>query len=362
MPVDFERLFSEVPWVFKTENEESWNVFSYSPKSVAAVVNHTKKKKFDANFAIRAGFLFMLKRESTDKAITQKEIDSFSTEDLESLACEFLDHNTRLVDGLKPQLMKDKGQKCTEYLVLVFHAYVEQQFEAAQAMEKDLRSRLGFLSSSNNPDIQSAAERMAHKISEDINPFGSSTMANSFANLTGPHESATSPIPEHLISRNPFADTNNQLAAVNSRLDDLRISAMEYLEIFSNASNQAKVASEKTANSAKIAISISVVAVTASIFVAGIQIAYTELWRVPRDTATMDFALSEIQTAIDDLPTALSISLTESEFTKLLRKNGEENAIVLQGIQEFLQRQQVRDQDVSDVLNIILGSMPEISR
>ena len=115
-------------------------------------------------------------------------------------------------------------------------------------------------------------------------------------------------IPDLRPPPNPIHETNDRLERIEERFEQMLDVAANGAEIATGLQAHAaeflvKFESAATANgrSTKRAIVIGAIAVVIAIAMPVFQIAYTELWRVPQDTASMTAVITDIQAEIATL-------------------------------------------------------------
>lgn len=140
------------------------------------------------------------------------------------------------------------------------------------------------------------------------------------------------PMPE--IPPNPIHETNARLEQIEGRFDEMHEVAVNGAQIATDLQafaatflGEFKTAAGKNDRSASVAIWLGVGAVLFALAMPAVQIAYTEFWRVPADTAATQAALTELRTYIVELQT------TQQEAIELLTQslessNGELNAVL----------------------------------
>ncbi|WP_158968548.1 hypothetical protein [Chachezhania sediminis] len=224
-----------------------------------------------------------------------------------------------------------------------------------------IKDTLGGLRSSKNLGIRSVSEDLFEQ-------------SEGLESTYGPKPSALEPSPaifKHIdIPPHPAHETNERLGDMSERLSNLvgfgenalrimnglQVAAAEFLENFSTEA-------EKNSKAANKAILVGIFAIVFSVA----QIAYTEYWRVPQDSAAMDRALASVRGEIDELQTAIvgdfgasqtALERMSADVTGAVQTIGDTNTDLLRAIEQLLRQQQERDRSILEALEAIVPPPP----
>lgn len=156
----------------------------------------------------------------------------------------------------------------------------------------------------------SAIGKVAQQIAEQQRAIDALRVSDRLANIT-PAEPERIHIPPFRMPElppNPIHETNDRLERIEQRFEQmldvaangaeiatgLQAHAAEFLVKFENA------ASDNDRSAAR-AIRLGAIAVLIAVAMPIVQIAYTELWRVPQDSASMKTVITDMQTEIATL-------------------------------------------------------------
>ncbi|RID89638.1 hypothetical protein D2N39_22175 [Gemmobacter lutimaris] len=354
-------------WVFHSETAGDWDVYFYSVKAASIIEKQIEKEAPSAIEAIRAIMGVMLKsrvedQEGGEKSSepTEAELAAFTEDDVIRFSREFLENDKSFEPD--PEIERSDGQSDADYLLSVLVAENKKQSARLGEMFASLKGSLGGLLGSKNLGIRSVSEDLL-KQSE-----GLESLYGTRSGIWGPSPAMLEPID---LPPNPIHETNERLGDMAERLENLvgfgenalrimnglQVASAEFLENFSNEA-------EKNSKAANKAILVGIFAIVFSVA----QIAYTEYWRVPQDSAAMDAALTTIRGEIDELQTALgndvgssqaaieSVSATVAEAVK---STGDTNSALLQTIEQLLRQQRARDQAILEALERIAATVTQ---
>jgi len=355
-------------WVFHSDTAGDWDVYFNIFKAAGIIEKQLNREPPNAIEAIRAIMGVTLKshvekQEDGEKSTepTDAEIAAFTEDDVIRFSREFLENDKSFEPD--PEIEKSEGQSDSEFLLKVLEAEYNKRSEKMGAMFASLKGTLGGLLGSKNAGIRSISEDLLKQSSRLESVYGSKYPDQT--SIRTPSPAMFKPLD---IPANPIHETNKQLGDVTERLENLvkfgenalqimnglQVASAEFLEKFSNEA-------EKNSKAAKIAIFVGIGAIVLS----GAQIAYTEYWRVPQDSAAMDDALTTIRGEIDDLQTALGNGLDGSQtalesvttaLAEAIQSTGDTNAALLQTIEQLLRQQRERDQAILDALEGIAAT------
>lgn len=334
-------------WQYQTKSGV-WNVYHYTTNAAIIVERNLDDRNTNAVDCIRdlIGEICTKSSLREDQApregdITPDVLATLSAEDIHSFACQFLENDwtVKAETGSWPD--RSPEQSDAEYLLEVLQVENSKQNAKMAKIFEDMKPKFPNLFGSANFGLRNVAKDLEAQNEAMLNTYGSSGNLLEYPALASPKFD----IPPH-----PAHVTNNHLGDMNQRLDNLigfgenalgimhglQGASAEFLEKFS-------IEAHNTSRAANKAIWVGVFAVLFAVA----QIAYTEFWRVPQDTAAMDAAIIQMQTEIGELQGAVTASY-------------EANAAVLQGVQTLLQDQQKLDGRVLTVLEAITNSLGDL--
>ncbi|MDF1871998.1 hypothetical protein [Vannielia sp.] len=353
-------------WVFRSEDNGDWDVYFYSVNAAVAIEKHLESDQPNSIDAIRALMGIMLKSHVEDQdqgdgekssEPTEGELAAFTDEDVNRFAHEFLANDKSFEQ--ETEIERSEDQSDSDFLLKVLEAENKKQSAKMADMFAGLKGSLGGLLGSKNLGIRSVSEDLL-KQSEGLE------------SIYGPKPSIWAPSPATFepmdFPPHPAHETNERLGDMTDRLENLvgfgenalrimnglQVAAAEFLDNFSTEA-------EKNSKAANKAILVGIFAVVFSVA----QIAYTEYWRVPQDSAVMDAALESIRGEIDELQTALGNDLGTSQaaiesvsaaVADAVQATGETNAALLATIEQLLRQQQARDQAIIEALEGIVAT------
>lgn len=351
-------------WVFHSETAGDWDVYFYSVNAASIIEKHQDRDAPNAVEAIRAIMGVMLKshvknQEDGEKSSepTEAEVAAFTDDDVIRFSREFLENDKSFEPD--PEIGRREGQSDAEYLLSVLAAENKKQSAKLGEMFTSLKGSLGGLLGSKNLGIRSVSEDLL-KQSE-----GLESLYGTRSGIWEPSPAVLKPIN---IPPNPIHETNERLGDMTERLENLvgfgenalrimnglQVASAEFLENFSKEA-------EKNSQAANKAILVGIFAIVFSVA----QIAYTEYWRVPQDSAAMDVALTTIRGEIDELQTALGNDLGSSQtaiesvsaaIAEAVQSTGDTNSALLQTIEQLLRQQRERDQAILEALEGIAAT------
>lgn len=358
MAIDLAKLIKP-QWVFRSETAGDWDVYFYSVNAAVQVEKYSSGEISNPIEAVRALIGVMCKThagnqeddDSTSLEPAADDLAAFTEEDINGFSRQFLEHDNSL--DTKKELKKAEEQSDAEFFLKVLEAENKKQSAKMRDMFSSLNSSLSGLLGSKNSGIRSVSEDLL-KQNEGLESYFS------------PKPSIFETSPElFVLPPNPIHETNDRLGAMTERLENLvgfgenalqimnglQVASAEFLENFSTEA-------EKNSKAANKAIWVGIFAVLFSVA----QIAYTEFWRVPQDTAAMDAALTSVRGEIDELQTALGADLARFQAAQVdtaaavadsVTSTSETNTALLQRIDLLLQQQRVRDEAIIDALGAI---------
>ncbi|MCU0904492.1 MAG: hypothetical protein MUE83_11530 [Tabrizicola sp.] len=351
-------------WVFHSETSGDWDVYFYSVKAASIIEKQLDKDAPNAIEAIRAIMGVMLKshvedQEDGEKSSepTETELAAFTKDDVIRFSREFLENDKSFEPD--PEIERSGGQSDADYLLSVLAAENKKQSAKLGEMFANLKGSLGGLLGSKNLGIRSVSEDLL-KQSE-----GLESIYGLKPSLLAPSPPVFEPID---FAPHPAHETNERLGDMTERLENLvgfgenalrimnglQVASAEFLENFSKEA-------EKNSKAANKAILVGIFAILFSVA----QIAYTEYWRVPQDSAAMDAALATIRGEIDELQTALGNDLGSSQaaiesvsaaVAEAVQSTGDTNSALLQTIEQLLRQQRERDQSILEALEGIAAT------
>lgn len=312
----------------------------------------------DESEIIQALFAACARRvaEADEEALVELTEEEIAKQDLDHFADEFLDQNSYLfstkTDGeVSFNLERGPEETSSAFLVRAIKEYQSRQLERFKEAFS-LPTRMQDLSNSLNQG--SALQSVAKKISDQNARLTDFFRPTEIGLSSRPHSEPYIP----KIPPNPVHDTNRHLEQMTARFDELLEFGQNTLEIMTGLQGAAaefldKFTKEAKANSraARAAIFVGGLAVVISI----VQIAYTEFWRVPRDTASMDAYLELLQIEIDQLQSAQIASSADlqTNLTAAMRTN----AAVWERLETLLQEQASMNSEMAGVLREIADNL-----
>ena len=207
---------------------------------------------------------------------------------------------------------------------------------------RELQDRMKSLTELS--EVGSASAKLAEQIAEQsrmietLQPkFPDSLLHNETIGHTFPIEPMQ--LPE--IPPNPIIETNRRLRQIENRFDQmhsvatnaagiatgLQAHAAEFLQKFEKAAHE-------NDRSAGRAIWLGAIAVLIALIMPAAQIAYTEFWRVPADSADMQSVIAEMRSEISSLKEAQV--LAAERLAKEIETSNNETATALREIGSIL--------------------------
>ncbi len=345
----------EPQWVFRSDTAGNWDVYCYSVGAHPQVIKYSSGEISNPIDAVRALISVMCKThtdnleddDSTSTKPTEADLAAFTEEDINDFSRQFL-MNDKSLDAQK-ELQKAEEQSYAEFFLKVLEAENKKLY----LQIGDVNARLDGLRDSKNRGIRSVSEDLLTQNQELESYYGSMP-------------SIRETLPEPIVPPpNPVHETNERLGDMTKRLENLvgfgenalhimnrlQVASAVFLEDFSKEA-------EKNSKTATKAIWVGIFAVVISTA----QIAYTEFWRVPKDTAAMDTALASVRGEIDDLQAALVADLASLQAAQAdaaaviadsVNSTGGTSAALLQRIDLLLQQQSERDEAIIKALGIL---------
>lgn len=354
-------------WVFHSETAGDWDVYFYSVNAASIIEKQLEKDTPNAIEAIRAIMGVMLKshvqdQEDGEKSSepTKSELAAFTDNDVIRFSGEFLENDKSFEPD--PEIEKSEGQSDADYLLSVLAAENKKQSAKLGEMFASLKGSLGGLLGSKNLGIRSVSEDLLKQSEGLENLYGTRS------GIWGPSPATLKPID---LPPNPIHETNERLGDMTERLENLvgfgenalrimnglQVASAEFLENFSKEA-------EKNSKAANKAILVGIFAIIFSVA----QIAYTEYWRVPQDSAAMDAALTTIRGEIDELQTALENDLGSSQsaiedvsaaMAEAVQSTGDTSSALLLTIEQLLRQQREQDQAILETLERIATTVSQ---
>jgi len=345
MALNIDSLFKP-QWLYQSETAGAWNVYNYTVNAMIVVEKFfTEDSNIGATECVRELIGVMCTKGSWKEGqeppkddMTPEELATLTEEDIQSFARQFLEKDMTVTADADVPLTKNADQTDIDFLLETLNAENKRQAAKIGKVFEEMKPKFTDLFGSANLGIRNVAKDLEKQNDLMFQAYGSRGERLEMPALS-PLNLEMPPHPAH--------ETNNQLGDMNQRLDNLigfgenalgimhglQGASAEFLEKFSTEAHNNSRAANK-------AIWVGVFAVLFAVA----QIAYTEFWRVPQDTAAMDVAIVQMQTEIDELQSAVTAS-------------DEANAALLQGVQSLLQIQQELDSRVSVTLEAIAEAL-----
>lgn len=358
MAIDLAKLIAP-QWTFRSETAGEWDVYRYSVKAAFKVDEYSSGEISDPIEAVRALIGVMCKSHTGDHENgdsgsarpTLEDLTAFTEKDINDFSHQFLKNDSSL-EAAK-DMEKPESQSEAEFFLDVLKAENKKNSFEGRDTFSALYSSLEGLVGSKNSGIRGVGEDLIRQNKE-------------LERIYSPKPSMLETSPSLFVSPpNPIHETNDRLGDMTERLENLvefgehalqimnglQIASAEFLENFS-------IEAEKNSRAAKIAIRVGLFAIAISIC----QILYTEFWRVPRDTASMDAALDSVRGEIDDLQAALGADLADYQEAQAVAATAvavsvdstiETNTVLLKRIDLLLKQQRARDEALIEALGAI---------
>lgn len=155
------------------------------------------------------------------------------------------------------------------------------------------------------------------------------------------------PMPEFRIPKNPLHETNDRLANIEDRFDQMQEIAAEAANIATALQGSAlefltkfEAAAKGNDRAARRAIWIGLLALFLAVAAPVGQIAYTEFWRVPSDAAASQATMADMKTELAAMR-ATQDAMAE-KLSAAMATSGGQSVAVLREIRELLETQQNR--------------------
>lgn len=355
MPMDVSKLIGP-QWVFKSETAGEWNVFPYSVKAAIEVEKHDETD--DPNPVLRA-LIKAICKTTTDKGVarspTETDITAFTEADLNSFAHQFLKEESGTFEDARKEIDQCDAESDAAFLLRLLKAEEKRpRFTLGATISKHV-SKLEGLQRSTNSGLRRVGDALASQYKD---PAFTSLSERVIAK-----DHHLSALADMKIPPNPAYKTNDHLEDVASRLEhlvafgnkallimtELQGAAGEFLENFAQEAN-------KNSRTARWAIGVGF----AAVFLAILQIVYTEFWRVPRDAAATTAALELMQIEIDQLQEAITsgstnarstAEITTEALTAAISESTDGNVEILKNIERLLREQNMQDAALAEAIN-----------
>jgi len=152
-------------------------------------------------------------------------------------------------------------------------------------------------------------------------------------------------IPEVRMPPNPLHETNKRLASIERRFEQMESIALNGAEIATGLQASAAVfltkfekASQDNDRTSSRAIWIGTMAILIAVITPIAQVFYTEMWRAPADSASMQAAITDMKGEIKALQTTQKTAA--DELAKVLSAGNSESTAALRDIRNLLAAQQ----------------------